>query len=863
MNYDSENIIIKDFTLGYNHGLAITTDGQLYGWGKNDYKQLGMIDTKNYSQLIKIEYFANYIVHEIHAGKFYSLIKASPKEDSTKSMFFLVGSELSLVCEGKTEEGVLHLTEYDNTTAVTYACGPNQIMFAFDGQENPSADVGVHHGYTCDVTKKTPIEGTMHFYKDEQRWHFLSKEGYEETKDSLPAICYATKYFIEDIQGKEWPEFDASDILEETKEHCDPTYVAVLNVDSNSILPKPKTSEDGIFEKENDDMNPLIYYRVARPVRDDKSLPELKLENYHKKTELFGIKVEADPDYSFMKNDIIMALEFEKYLNIQDRIKLFDSKYDAELLKKIEENLTMMQQNFVECPYVFLFAAEVEFEDQSLRSLPTENIQSRIDSLVMLNQYLLKSLPFLFFDEGLIHEEIKGETVLQTESLTACFILGKQFALESINKNYLKTVSDGLPTDYSTPSIEIDTSKIKKWYSENKCDIKGENTMFGQLFKKLKEKNFENLRIQSSTNYGWYANFSNEGIQNDGTFRKSVSQLIEELQSPYLPLFIPSKNNKDKDGEFQDRWVINPSCTTQLHLEMYKFIGSLIAMAFRAGHVIDLKVTPLFWKKFLCDPLKLDDLAVVDNKLYQVLKQLSGKEELKQSATPLQKISFTTELSDGTKVKLIEEGDEEYVDDNNAQKYIDLVLSTRFQESKKQMNAIKAGFDIIFPSEVARVLDLKELEERVRGHAFDIEKIKTITDYSSMSSDDEWGLKFWNIIKEFTPEMQTSYLRSVGGRTRLPLEPRLSEIRHKVYLKDNYYASNHDESEIEFCPESFNITLPRYSTEELMKEKLIAAIKKSERYYHSGDYQEDDKTIGAPNNDPSSDGSSDGKDQIQ
>jgi hypothetical protein len=559
MTYDTENIVIKDFTLGYDHGLAITAEGQLYGWGKNDHKQLGLADTKNYFELVKIEYFANYTVHEISAGKNHSLIKASPIDDKDKTMFFLVGNELHLVIEGRTEEGVLHLTEYDNTTATTYINGPSNIVFVFDGQEDPSANVGIHHGYTCDVTKKTPIEGTMHFYKSDKEWHFLSKEGYEEAKDTLPSVCYATKYYVEDIQGKEWPQFDSNDILEETKEHCEPTYRAILNVDGEIVVPNPKTNEDGIFEKEYDDINPLIYYRVARPIKDGKSLPALKLENYHKKTELFGIKVEADPDYSFMKNDIMMALEFEKYLDIQDRIKLFDSKYDEELLKKIEENLIMMGQDFIECPYVFMMAGEIEFENPGLRALPTESVQSRIDSLVMLNQYLLKSLPFLYFEEGLIHEDSKGETVLQTESLTACFILGKKFALDSINTSYLTKVSDGLPTDFSTPSIEIDTSKIKKWYSENECDTKGDHTMFGHLFKKLKEKNFENLRLEKSYNHGWMMNFSNECKQDDGTFRKCVSQIVEELQSSYLPLFIPSINNKDKDGEFQDAWVINPS----------------------------------------------------------------------------------------------------------------------------------------------------------------------------------------------------------------------------------------------------------------------------------------------------------------
>jgi E3 ubiquitin-protein ligase HERC2 len=506
----------------------------------------------------------------------------------------------------------------------------------------------------------------------------------------------------------------------------------------------------------------------------------------------------------------------------------------------------MMGQTFIECPYVFMMAGEIEFENPSLRALPTESVQSRIDSLVMFNQYLLKSLPFLYFEEGLIHEDSKGETVLQTQSLTACFILGKKFALESINTSYLKTVSDGLPTDYSNPTIDIDTSKLKKWYSENKCDTKGDHTMFGHVFKKLKEENLKNLRIQSSTNYAWTMNYSNEGEQTDVKYRKSLCQIVEELQSSYLPLFIPSINNKDKDGEFQDAWVINPSCLSQLHLQMYKFIGAMIAMSFRAGFALDFKFSPLFWKKFLYDPLKLEDLAHIDNKLYQTLKQLASKEESKQSAIPLQKIAFTTELSDGTFVKLTEEGDDEYVNEENSQQYIDLVLSARFQESKKQMDAIKAGFEVVFPSEVARVLDWEDVEKRVCGSKLDVEKLKTITDYVGLTADDEWGTYFWNIIKNLSPEMQSRYLRSAVGRTRLPLEPRFSETRQIVNLKDAYTYTDHDQQEVLFNTETFSIHLPRYTTEEIMKKNILKAISKTERYYHWGTYKE---AAGAAGND--------------
>lgn len=259
--------------------------------------------------------------------------------------------------------------------------------------------------------------------------------------------------------------------------------------------------------------------------------------------------------------------------------------------------------------------------------------------------------------------------------------------------------------------------------------------MFGTIFKKLRENNFENLRIQDSTNYGWYANFSNEGLSNDGSYRRHFSWMIDELFSSFLPLFVPSANNKEKNGPFQDKWVINPASTSLLHLDMYKFVGGLMALAFRSGHVMDFKLSPLFWKKFICDPLKLEDLKSIDEKLFISLKQLREKDT---SLNSIQKLNFTVELSDGTIIPLIENGEEEYITQENSEKYVDLALSTKFGESKIQMDSLKQGFDMVFPSEVARVLSWEDVEARVRGDDVDIDKLQSITDYSDISAENEY-----------------------------------------------------------------------------------------------------------------------------
>jgi len=179
-----------------------------------------------------------------------------------------------------------------------------------------------------------------------------------------------------------------------------------------------------------------------------------------------------------------------------------------------------------------------------------------------------------------------------------------------------------LTTNYDCPSIEIQRADIKKKYTECIIDVNGDYTTFGKLFHKLKDKDFQYLRCQTSTNQAWRANFVNEGMDDAGSFRKSISAIEDELHSSILPLLIPSPNNKNKCGEYQDRWVLNPSCTSPLHIQMYKFVGALIAMAFRSGNVINLKLSPLFWKTLAAEPLSLDSLATIDEAAATSLKSL-------------------------------------------------------------------------------------------------------------------------------------------------------------------------------------------------------------------------------------------------
>jgi len=48
-------------------------------------------------------------------------------------------------------------------------------------------------------------------------------------------------------------------------------------------------------------------------------------------------------------------------------------------------------------------------------------------------------------------------------------------------------------------------------------------------------------------------------------------------------MFIPSPNNKAKQGENKDKFVINPSANSAFYLKLYEFFGLLMGCALRTG----------------------------------------------------------------------------------------------------------------------------------------------------------------------------------------------------------------------------------------------------------------------------------------
>ena len=188
-------------------------------------------------------------------------------------------------------------------------------------------------------------------------------------------------------------------------------------------------------------------------------------------------------------------------------------------------------------------------------------------------------------------------------------------------------------------------------------------------------------------------------------------------------------------------------------------------------------------------------------------------------------LTWTTQLSNGETIPLVTGGADKPVLFEEVEEYHKLVLKTRAEEGHKQMEAMKEGFEIVFPTSILTILSWRDVEERVRGPSeISVAALKSITEYSNCSADNDFVKRFWRVFEEFTNEERSEFLKFVWGRARLPPSERLKEQPFKLVLLDDYRFNDH----VIHFPEAhtcfFQLDLPRYTTDEACKSRILYAI---------------------------------------
>lgn len=182
----------------------------------------------------------------------------------------------------------------------------------------------------------------------------------------------------------------------------------------------------------------------------------------------------------------------------------------------------------------------------------------------------------------------------------------------------------------------------------------------------------------------------------------------------------------------------------------------------------------------------------------------------------------------GEVVELIDKGQEKLVNQQNRDEYIQLYIQYRLKDFEGQLHSIKDGFLQIVTHSLVPLLTAIELHERIAGKRdIDIEYLKQHTFYDGINEDSPVVKYFWDALRSFTNEQRSMFLRFVWGRSTLPPSP--EEFVEKFCITPMISNDmNDDISEDQLLPHAhtcaFQIELPQYSSEKIMREKLLYAI---------------------------------------
>ena len=386
-------------------------------------------------------------------------------------------------------------------------------------------------------------------------------------------------------------------------------------------------------------------------------------------------------------------------------------------------------------------------------------------------------------------------------------------------------------------------------------------SVLGQLHRELHE--FQNASYRRSfigkghggQKRAFKVNFLGEGVNDyGGPYRELFEQIVGELQCDklppaqriadkcLLPILIPCPNRVQSYNSNLDKFVLCPPSSAHVIPTMQEhvyFLGKLIGTAVRHNMNLSLDLCSLLWRPLVRLPVSRAHLETIDTYTVNFLKDVErvgsmylSDPERKNLPLDFQPpewaeagLVFTTILSDGTRVPLVCGGEDMPVNLGNWRKFVSSVEFCRLMESSAMYKIIREGLACVLPVELLPMFTSMELEQLVTGSTkVDLKILKQCTEYEDISPDAPVIQWLWEVLQEMTDEERTLFLRFVWARSRMPSSAQDLPMNFKI-------QSFKSDTPNEHLPHAqtcfFSLSLPSYSSKEILKSKLLYAINNS------------------------------------
>ncbi|KAG2528974.1 hypothetical protein JM18_001889 [Phytophthora kernoviae] len=368
-----------------------------------------------------------------------------------------------------------------------------------------------------------------------------------------------------------------------------------------------------------------------------------------------------------------------------------------------------------------------------------------------------------------------------------------------------RTNESGVPFE-----LTLNRPKAMRFRATGKTDAEGRHTLFSQAFRQLQSLDGSHFRREDAL---YHVTFLGENAQDaGGPYRETFAQYCEELQRSASPTAI----------------------------QMLEFLGKLMGASVRSKQYLALNLAPLVWKKLAGEHVALDDLAAVDSMLVNSMSKMRTIDNYGVTEEMFEDIvmeTFTTLGADNRVIELKPGGASLAVTFNSRYEYADLVEQARLHESDVQVQAIFRGLAKVVPAKLLACFSGAELELMVCGSPeVNVDLLEKCTEYSSCSPTDNHIVWFWRTLRSFSHEERSTFLRFVWGRSRLPSSADEFPQRFKLQSFNQQRAGRSVDAYMPVAHTCFfSIEIPTYTSEEVLREKLLYAIYNCQEIDGDGD----------------------------
>lgn len=229
----------------------------------------------------KVPFVEGSVVMRVSAGLDHSLVQA--KDANGKMRLYSLGKEESnykhLGCsKEQASEGICREISLFNDFEIIDFCASHKYNMILIAGDEKSTDGLYEHKLGPNQT----VNGLLHAYLKDGKWQFMSSDEYCTKSADLPDICLAFKCPIKDlekvlnneklipnlsgfVEGEVGNHGDVKSTIS-GKQITGPRYHSSAKI--NNDIVNVDLAENEMSEPNKFDVNPLIYFRLNRPLKE-------------------------------------------------------------------------------------------------------------------------------------------------------------------------------------------------------------------------------------------------------------------------------------------------------------------------------------------------------------------------------------------------------------------------------------------------------------------------------------------------------------------------------------------------------------------------------------------------------------------